>query len=165
MRGQVLSSRKQRRERKTFWTCFAVPQWSRTGTWHAWRGTEFSRGRPPPTRAAACSRTLPLAINTVVFLLPVVTEHRQFCVAGIGICPSSARHENGQERAFSTIRNARNSGLVVLAQISTRTQNNLRVFGPNVSTAVCIFGRVRTSCVYCKCVFVCFVYFCFSFCF
>ena len=50
-----------------------------------WRGTAFSRRWPAPDGTLACSRALPLASDAAAFLLPVVTEHTQFCVAGIVI--------------------------------------------------------------------------------
>ena len=50
-----------------------------------WRGPAFWRGRLPPNRTAACSRTLPLASDVVAFLLAVVIEHTQFRVAGTEI--------------------------------------------------------------------------------
>ena len=58
------------------------------------RGTAFSRGRPPPSRAAACSRTLPLASDAVATHLLVVTEHRHNSASrSLESTVSLARHE------------------------------------------------------------------------
>ena len=78
------------------------------------RGPAFSRGQPPPTRTAACSCALPLASDAVACFLLVVTEHTQFCVAGIGINLFFGTPREGQERGIGTSWNARTSSCLVI---------------------------------------------------
>ena len=88
-----------------------------------WRGTAFSRRRPPVTHAAACSRSLPVASDAVAFLMPVVAERTHFCVAGMGIAFFWHATKMDQERAFGTIWNARaSSSLVILTLLYLHKQ-------------------------------------------
>ena len=67
------------------------------------RGTAFSRGRPLPSRAAACSRTLTLASDAVATHLPVVTEHKHNSASrSLESNSFSSTPRKGQERAFGT---------------------------------------------------------------
>ena len=129
--------------------------------WHVvcWcRATALWRRRPPPTRAASCSRALPLASDAVAFFLPVITTHTQFWDSGIGIFPFSGEPRNrGQERAFGTIWNARKSSCLVIPTLlclhtQARALKTTFACGPTFSLGlyfpVCLyFGRLFLECV------------------
>ena len=99
----------------------------------------WANRRPIPTRTAACSRTLPLASDAVAFLLPVVTEHTQFCVAGIGINLCLGTQRKGS-RASIWHRLERPNRHCFSCTNGRARKNNL--------SAVRIFGRIGISCVF-----------------
>ena len=108
-----------------------------------WPGTTVSRGWPHPARAAASSRTLPLASDAVAFLLPVVTEHtilrRGHWNQPFLWHPTKIKSEHSAPFGTPEHHPARNTDLVVFAQTGPRARNNLRVCGPDCPPAALHF--------------------------
>ena len=81
---------------------------------------------------------LPLASDAVAFILLVVVEHTQFCVAGIGINFFSGMPRKGSRTSIRLQLErpnfvfSRNADLIAFAQTSPRAKNNLREVRPNV---------------------------------
>ena len=88
-------------------------------------------------------------------------HHWAHAIVGPGHCNqpfSSTKSEHSEHLECPNIVLSRNSDLVAFAQTGPRAKNNLRVFGPNVATAVRIFGRLWISGVFfCEFLFVLFV--------
>ena len=115
MRASVLLSRKHRRERNTFCSCFR-----KQGNQHHARGMPVAWNcvlawTALPTRTAACSGTLPLPSDAVAFFFCFTSQDtRNFRNRALESTFSLALHEKGQQRAFGTVWNARTPSCIVI---------------------------------------------------
>ena len=102
-------------------------------------------------RAAACSHTLPLVSDAVVFFFlawPLSTHNSPS--RALGSTVSLACHEKSQDRAFATIWNARSSSCLAIPTLSNlhkqaHAQKTTFANVARTSPAVCIFGRIGIS--------------------